>query len=325
MSSARKVGIFVFVTLAIIAGMILNFSKGRGLFAPTYTIRVLSVEVGGLKVGAPVAISGVPVGSVTRIELTEDRRAVAISARILSRYPIRRDARVSIAQSGFLGDQYIAIVPQGDDAPFLADAEAIEAERPFDLQETARSATTLLGKLDLALDRINGAAKRLDEQLITPEALTNLTASADNLRRATEEAVLTLSDARGLIRTNAPVVSGALSNLAVISGTLKGTTDQLDAFVTEQRPALQSLVSTAGAATADLKAITTDLRQGRGVAGALLNDEDLRLQLGSALTNLAIVSSNIARFGILHKPRPPREVPTNRVRMMGRDPLAPRR
>jgi len=325
MSSARKVGLFVFATLVLIAAMILNFSKGRGLFASTYQIRVHSVEVGGLKKGAPVSISGVPVGNVTGIGLTEDRRAVEVTARILSRYPIRNDARFSIDQSGFLGDQYVAITPRGDTAPFLNDDEIVKAERPFDLQETARSATALLGKLDIALDRINAAAKRLDEQLITPETLTNLTASAANLRLATEEAVGTLAEARMLIRTNAPAVAGALSNLATITDTLKGTAGQLDAFVAEQRPALGGLVSNASAATADLKRLTTDLREGRGTAGALLYDDGLRLQLGSAFTNLATASSNLARFGIFYKPRPPRTPSTNRARLMGKDSAAPLR
>ncbi|MEN9677278.1 MAG: hypothetical protein RIS76_3174 [Verrucomicrobiota bacterium] len=319
MSPARKVGLFVFVTLALIAAMILNFSKGRGLFASTYSFRIVSTEISGLKVGAPVAMSGVPVGNVSGFELTADRKAVEISVRLLSRYPVRRDARFVIQQSGFLGDQYVAIAPQGDTAPFLAENEAVQAEKPFDLQETARSATLLMSKLDVALDRINGAVKRVDEQLITTETLTNLTASAAHLRQASENAALAMADARRLIQTNSPTVAGALSNLNSLTFTLKGTATQLDALVTEQRPVLREAVANAGAATADLKVITSDLRQGRGVAGALLNDEALRLQMGSAFTNLATVSSNLARFGILYKPKAARPVITNTVPRLGKD------
>lgn len=321
MSPARKVGFFVFLALCLIAAMILNFSKGRGLFTPTFTIRIVSTGIGGLKVGGPVSMSGVPVGSVTAIDLTEDRKAVQISARILSRYPVRRDARFEIDQSGFLGDQFVSITPQGDTAPFLTDGEVVHAEKPFDLQETARSATALLAKLDTALDRINGAVKRVDDQLITTETLTNLTASAANLHRASEEAVLTIAEARRLIVTNSPAVASSVSNLQALTFTLKGTATQLDALVVEQRPALREVVANAGVATADLKAITSDLREGKGVAGALLNDEALRLQLGSAFTNLATVSSNLARFGLLYKPPRPRPVITNEVRLLGKDPM----
>ena len=321
MSPARKVGFFVFLTLVLIAVMILNFSKGRGLFASTYDFRIVSTEIGGLKVGAPVSMSGVPVGSVTRFDLTEDRKSVEITVRVLSRYPVRRDARFEIEQSGFLGDQYVSIAPQGDTEPFLSDNDVVQAEKPFDLQETARSATALLGKLDTALDRINTAVKRVDDQLITPETLTNLTASAANLRKASEEATLTITDARRLIQTNAPAVAGTVSNLNALSLTLRGTATQLDGFVTEQRPALREVVANAGTATADLKSITSDLRAGRGVAGALLNDEALRLQLGSAFTNLATVSSNLARFGILYKPKTARAPLTNSTRVLGKDPV----
>lgn len=320
MSPARKVGLFVLVTLILIAAMILNFSKGLGLFAPTYTFRIVSTEIGGLKVGVAVTMSGVPVGRVIGFELTADRKAVEISVRLLSRYPVRRDARFEIEQSGFLGDQYVGITPQGDTEPFLAENELAYAQAPFDLQETARSATALLGKLESALDRINGAVGRVDEQLITTETLTNLTASAANLRLASEEAKGAMVDVRLLLRTNSPVVTGTLSNLNALTHTLDGTARQLDALVTEQRPLVRDAVANAGAATADLKLITTDLRQGKGVAGALLNDESLRLQLGSAFTNLATVSSNLARFGLLYKPPGSRPRLTNAIRQLGKDP-----
>ena len=320
MNSARKVGLFVAFTLTVIAGMILNFSKGRGIFSPSYTVHVMSERVGGLKVGAPVALSGVPVGNVTAIDLTPDRRAVDISVRILRKYSIHGDARFGIEQSGFLGDEFVSIVAMSNAAPVLQDGGVVKAETPFNLQDAAKSATSLLSKLDTAVERINGAVERVDKLLLSESTLTNLSASAANFREASAEATATLADVRRVVTNNAPTIAATFSNLNTLSLRLNTVATNVDQFIAEQKPALGQVLDNAGAATADLKAITSDIREGRGAVGALLADDALRLQLGNTLTNFAIVSSNLARFGILYKPKQPKTPLTNTISLPPKNP-----
>lgn len=319
MYSARKVGLFVAFTLVVIAGMILNFSKARGLFAPSYTIHIMSERVVGLKVGAPVTLSGVPVGSVSAIDLTPDNRAVEISARVLKKYPIHADARFGIEQSGFLGDEFVSVSPQANAKPVLGNGAVVKAETPFNLQNAAKSATSLLAKLDTAVDRINVAVERVDQHLLTETTLTNLAETAANFRKASAEFNETLSDVRRLVTNSSPAVTITFSNLNALTVTLAAVATNVDQFVAEQKPAFGRVLDNAGAATADLKAITADLRAGRGAAGALLMDDALRFQMGSSLTNFAVASSNLARFGILYKPKEPKKPVTNQVRFPTRN------
>lgn len=320
MSSPRKVGLFVAFTLAVIAGMILNFSKSRGVFTPSLTFDIVAERVGGLKVGAPVALSGVPIGSVSGIDLTDDRRSVKITVRVVKKYPIHADAKFGIEQSGFLGDEFVSIVPQKNEKPPLENGATVRAETPFNLQDAARSATALLGKLDTAVERINSAVERVDQKLLTEATLTNLSETAVNFRLASAEATEALHDVRRLVTNNSPTITATFSNLNTLSVQLATVATNVDGFLAEQKPAIGEVLGNASAATADLKSMTADLRAGRGVAGALLADEALRLQLGGALTNMATVSSNLARFGILYKPPQPRKVLTNQVKYTGRDP-----
>ncbi len=62
-----KVGLFVFVGLVLIALLLLQFSKGLTMFQPTYRILLQATDVGGLKRGAGVLMSGVQVGTVSEI------------------------------------------------------------------------------------------------------------------------------------------------------------------------------------------------------------------------------------------------------------------
>ncbi|HRI16638.1 MAG TPA: hypothetical protein PLX89_26905, partial [Verrucomicrobiota bacterium] len=91
-------------------------------------------------------------------------------------------------------------------------------------------------------------------------------------------------------------------------------------FLAEVRPAVREVLGNAGAATADLNSILADVRAGRGVVGSLVSDEAMRVQVGGVVTNFGIVSSNLARFGILYKPPQPRRALTNQVKYTGRNP-----
>lgn len=320
MSQPKKVGLFVAFGLALIAGMILNFSQARGLFVPSYTVRIITDRIGGLKTGAPVTLSGVPVGSVSRIDLTPDRRSVEISVRILRRYPIHGDARFGIEQSGFLGDEFVAIVPQENEKPVLEHGATVQAETAFNLQDAGKAATALLVKLDRAVEQIHSTVERVDQRLLTDETLNHLAASAANFRQASAEATDTLGEVRRLITNHTPAVTLTFSNLTQLTTRLGSVASNVDLLIAEQKPALNQVLSNAGEATADLKRLTADLRDGKGPVGALLKDDALRLQLGATVTNFAIASSNLARFGILYRPPQPRKVLTNQVKYPGRDP-----
>ena len=61
-----KVGLFVFVGLALLATLLVQFSKGTSLFRGTYTLNLRADNVSGLKANAGVLLAGVEVGSVQK-------------------------------------------------------------------------------------------------------------------------------------------------------------------------------------------------------------------------------------------------------------------
>lgn len=318
-SNSLKVGLFVTLALAIVVALILNFSKGRGLFTPSYTITVIAESVGGLKPGAAVSMSGVPIGSVMAIELTADRRAVSITCRILKRYEVHSDATFDIETSGFLGDQYVSIVPVENKGGTLKEGDTVKAQSPFNLQEAARSATHLLTKLDAAMDRINGAIGRVDKLLLSEQTLTDLSATAGNIREVTERAKGAVSRVDLLVATNAVSFTAALSNLNAVAVSLQGVATNLNSTFQRADPAFQTALKEAAAATADLRVVTGEIREGRGMVGALLHDEAVRDNFSLTISNLTVVSSNLAKHGLLYKPKQVKPL-TNSSPYTGRSP-----
>ena len=132
------VGLFVLAGLAAIAYLSIQVG-GLSYKGPGGLELVASFdEIGGLAPRAPVAISGVKVGQVERIELDQSLRArVTLDLDISLQLPT--DSTASIRTAGLLGDQFIALEPGGEET-LLKPGEEIA------FTESALSIERLIGK-----------------------------------------------------------------------------------------------------------------------------------------------------------------------------------
>ena len=121
-------GLFVLLGFAAILFLVTQitnreFSLGTG---GTYRVNAQFENVGGLKTGAPVSMSGVTVGRVESIGFDMDALKAVVTLRIDGRYDrIPEDSDASIFTAGLLGGQYIGITPGGAEE-FLHDGSRIE-------------------------------------------------------------------------------------------------------------------------------------------------------------------------------------------------------
>lgn len=125
------VGAFVLFALASLVVIALKVSNFEGLTdKPTYKVNALFSNIGGLKVRAPVKISGVVVGRVEAITvdpITYQARVVMHIDSYFNELPI--DTSASILTSGLLGDQYIGLTPGADDL-YLTEGDQIDLVQP---------------------------------------------------------------------------------------------------------------------------------------------------------------------------------------------------
>jgi phospholipid/cholesterol/gamma-HCH transport system substrate-binding protein len=120
-------GLFVllgFAAILFLATQITNreFSFGGS----SYRVQAQFENVGGLKAGAPVSMSGVTIGRVESIGFDMDALKATVTLTIDGRYDrIPEDSDASIFTAGLLGGQYIGITPGGSDQ-FLHEGARIE-------------------------------------------------------------------------------------------------------------------------------------------------------------------------------------------------------
>lgn len=301
-----KVGAFVVVALAVLAGILLVFSKGQGWFTPTYTLRLRADSVGGLKPRSSVLISGVPVGTVAETDLSADGKGVTILLNIQKRYGIHRDAVFNVEQIGLLGDQYVTITPTENKAPLLKDGDEVESKAPFSVQALAASAVGFIQRVDEATKMLKETIGRINSIFLTEQTLTNLTQMVGNLRSASERAVTLADKLDHVVTTNSPALAVSLTNLARFSEDLNRLSGELRQTIAENRSSLNGAVKNLEDSTRTIGGIAKNIDEGKGLAGALFKDEALHANLAATLENLATVSSNLARYGLLYKPKQPK-------------------
>jgi phospholipid/cholesterol/gamma-HCH transport system substrate-binding protein len=307
-----KVGIFVFLGLVLLAVLLLLFSKGTTFPGSTYDILLHASNVGGLKPRSQVLMAGVQVGTVSDIRLGPQGTNVTITLRIHKQFEIHKDARFVLEQSGFLGDQYVAIIPTKNQGDVFHSNESAETEAPFNLQEVARSAAGFLQRIDETARKLNDAITDVRRQVLNERTLTNLSITANNLRSASEKAVMTVDSLNAIIGTNGPALTVAGSNLVHFSELLEGFAADLERVLDTNAPAITTSVKNIESSTLVLKNVLQDVQAGKGLAGNLLRDEALATNVSQVVNNLSITTSNLNRlgiWGILWQHKPPREKP----------------
>jgi ABC-type transporter Mla subunit MlaD len=293
-----KVGLFVFIGLTLLAVLLIQFSKGTSLFRGTYILRLHAENVGGLKQRASVLLAGVQVGSVSDIELAPDGKSVTILLRIYKENKIYHDARFVVQQSGFLGDQYVAIVPTTNSPPLLQDGSEVECEAPFNLQEVARSASGFIQRIDDTAKKLDAAVGDVRRYVLNQETLTNLSVAINNLRDFTDQATGTVANLNALVANNGSQISLAVSNVVFFSQDLIGLSDATQGLITTNGAEISAAVKNIETSTETLNKLMDDLQSGKGLAGTLLKNQELSTNVQIMAANLAVATSNLNRLGL---------------------------
>ena len=103
-------GIAALVMLAMKVGNLSTYNVSE-----TYQVQAYFSNIGGLKPKASIKSAGVLVGRVTDITLDAERYEAKVTMNVDKRYQFPTDTYANILTSGLLGEQYIGLIPGGDE------------------------------------------------------------------------------------------------------------------------------------------------------------------------------------------------------------------
>lgn len=310
MNKARletRVGLFVLVGLVLLALLLASFSKGVTRFARTYELQLRTTDVGGVKPGAGVLMAGFPIGNVSRLALASNGESVVLMLQIKQQYRVRTNALFVIEQSGFLGDQFVAIYPGPNlTARFFEPGEEAACPPPFNLQQTARDASGFILRIDETARKLDAAIVDIRRLVLNEATLVQVSNTLNSLQAVSRRAVSTVDRVSGLVETNAPLVSESVSNIALFSRQLREFSGNLNTVLENNTGEITNALKSIETSADLLKSLLEDLRDGKGAAGRLLTDEQLAADMAQIAHNLSVTSSNLNQLGLwrlLWKPR----------------------
>jgi len=254
-----KVGIFVFVGLAMLAALVVQFGRlGEG-FKTYYTLTVRFNDAGGLLKGTDVLLAGARIGKVAGgPKLLGEGGGVAVPLKIYDYIKIPEGTKFTVGSSGLLGDRFVnVIIPSGQAKGYLAPNSFINGARETGMDDLTREGGALVNDLRGTVQKIDTTVTRLNQETLSAQNMENLKASMEHLNQAT----------------------GAL---AESSKKLDGVIGQADSAMASAKTAADGLQSAIG----DTRKVLRTATQGKGLVATLLNDQQLANDLHALISNL---------------------------------------
>ncbi len=292
--ASLKVGLVVLSGLLILAAAIIAFGRIGQLFSPRVDLQALFPDVNGLKKGAPVWLSGVEVGNVKEIRLPMEDHAKMI--RVIMEMDadvlplIKTDSTAMIRTLGLLGDKYVELSPGSVTAQVLPLDMPIPGVLPSDLKELVSGGSETLGEMSQFLKNLNGLTAKLSEGNGTAAQLVNdpaLYKSVHEFTVVARDLLKKIQEGKGTMGklVEEPELyeqlSASLASLESFSRKLDRQDTTLNKLVTE--PALYDHLNSA---SERLDRLLAQVEEGQGVAGQLLQDQELSRELKALIVDL---------------------------------------
>jgi phospholipid/cholesterol/gamma-HCH transport system substrate-binding protein len=293
MSREVRVGFFLVVAFLILIALFELLGK-ETIFARMVEYKTSFKSIPGLKVGDPVRLAGVDVGTVRDIQVIGAR--VEVTIRVKPGTPIKTDSLVTIKLTSLLGTNFVDLTFGSPAAQVAPAGSLLQSAEPPDLN-------TLLARLNDAAGDVQVLAKQMNEGLgKSLEPIASAFQSMDKIAKQIEKGQGTLGKliaSDDLYRE----IQGLATNLNKLSHQIakgEGTLGKLvsdDALYKDLRALTADLRST----TQGFSRMTKDIEGGKGTLGKLIKDDalyreakDTLSEAREALSGLKTVSKRLS-------------------------------
>lgn len=261
-----KVGAFVFVGLAVLAALVVQFGRVGEGFKTYYGLTVRFPDASGLLKGSDVLLAGARIGRVSGgLRLAKSGQGVDVPLRIFDYVRIPVGSKFSVGSSGLLGDRFVSVsMPQGEPTEFVGKNSTIEGSRETGLDDLTREGGLAMSELRSALQNVNTTISRMNDQALSAENMQNLKSSVEHLTTATA----TLAE-------SSKKINDVLDKADATMGSAKKAADEVQAVMSDARKTIQAATQ-----------VMQEANHGKGLLAALLTNQDLAKDLRALISNL---------------------------------------
>lgn len=299
-------GMLLLCALALLALGILTVGERTRLFTPQSLVRVVLTNVQGLKIGAPVWLSGVGIGTVSAIAFQDgagsDEIVVTLSLDASAVQRLGPDVRISIKTRGLLGEKYVDIIP-GVLNGKLPD-EPLRGVPTISFDEVISKAYDSFDRFGQLSDALVNREGTLGKFLQDPALYDNLVGLSGRLKDLLREAsqgdgslARIINDPDLYQRLTAFTAQGeeAATSLKDLAESLKNPDGTLGRLASDPQLYETALTTVEQAARSlrEFEQLATRIQGEEGTLGRLINDHELHDRMLKSLTELDSVLRDI--------------------------------
>jgi len=250
LSVEKKVGMF-FVFGLIILGVLLEVGEKWNPFEKKIPYKTYLTSITGLKVGDPVRLAGVDVGTIEGIEILEDK--IEINFLVKPDTRIKTDTVAGLRLTNLLGGQFLGLSFGSPDAELLPPGSIVTGKD--------------VANIDIIVDNLSDVVK--DAKLFV-----------NSLNKNQEQVLGKIS---GILDENRGNLRDALANFNSITGKIDRGEGSLALLLNDKK-----LFDDASSAVESFKSVAGKIERGEGTLGKLVNDETIYLDASALVADLKV-------------------------------------
>src|SRR5438132_12187680 len=261
-----KVGAFVFVGLAMLCALVVQFGRlGEG-FKTYYPLTVRFSDASGLLKGSDVLLAGAKIGKVAGgPRMVREGNGVEVPLKIYDYIKLPEGSKITVGSSGLLGDRFVNVtMPPGQPKKFIAPKSYIVGTRETGIDDLTREGGELVGDLRKTVQNIDTTVTRLNQEALSSATMQNWKASVEHL-----------NDTTASLAESSKKLDAVVDSAGSAMGSMQKDADDMQLVIADARKTVQ-------AATQAFRQAT----EGKGLLAALLTNQELANDLRALIGNL---------------------------------------
>ena len=299
--SQLKVGITVVVAALVLAVLIVLMSGSGGLFTPKLILRSYFFDAQGLRVGAPVRLSGVDIGNVSQIRVVPNQplAPVEVTMKVNRKYhfSLRKDSKTLLSTAGVLGETYINIDSSTATGLEVSNNDVLKSNEQTGYQDVMRSTQNalqnmqaLLARMDRIIAYVESGQGSVGKLIYDPALYNRANATISDFQKLVSE-ISQGQGSLGKLLNNDDLYNKANASLDKINLLIddlnsgKGTAGKLLKDPT--------LYNSANDTITNFKRLTDDINSGKGALGKLTNDQEFANKLQNTMNRVSNITDRL--------------------------------
>lgn len=280
-SNNWKLGIFITAGMLLFISAIYFIGVNRNLFGSNFVLCSEFKNVSGLKQGSNVRLSGIDVGTVSKIDFISDSLVLVklLIRKDVQKY-IKTDAVASIAADGLMGDKILIIVPGTTSTMTVRENDMISSYRTIEIDDIFSS-----------VKRSADNTKAITDQLV------EFTSKMNNKNSLLTKIMTDKNFASSIDRTmeNLQISS---QELARFTPKLNNKNGMMSKILTDEKwsNTIENSISNLKNSSHEINIFTAKLNDKSNVLAQLTSNDTLSLSIKSTLHNLEKSSDDLVEF-----------------------------